>query len=162
MRRLFGTVLVAFVVLFSIGCESFVEEKSEETVSKETLLSETFSISVVGNGYLVLEKDGGLFYTKGDTFEVADSGNIVVEGTDYILSPSSIVVLEGEENDLNITNNGDVTISGDVIASLELATFANPVGLVQVTGSVYAVSAESGAPSYYAPGEHGLGTVLFQ
>jgi flagellar hook protein FlgE len=103
------------------------------------------------------------FGTAGKTDGVAqyDSGE---DTATMDLSISQDGLEYGNLSGISISNDGSVVASFDngedrVIYKIALATFNNPNGLTNTSGSLYASSLDSGAASYHVAGTAGVGTI---
>ncbi|MFZ5975284.1 MAG: flagellar basal-body rod protein FlgF [Bacillota bacterium] len=136
-------------------------------------------LAIEGDGFFIVNGNGSEYYTRAGNFALDNAYNLVtaegyfVQG--YSLAnpptvPPSIdyttmgnIQLSDDYYDVAVDQSGaiwglDVTTNEKVqIGQLQLAVFSNPSGLDKAGGSMYAVGANSGPPTYTNPGANGTG-----
>ena len=128
------------------------------------LTENTLDIAISGKGYFqITMPNGDTAYTRAGSFQLDDSGNMVtVDG--YYLSPS--ITIPSGAVDISINPNGEVlvTIDGQVdesnVGQIQLARFANEVGLMAIGDNLMLETAASGSPTTSTPGSTGFGKTL--
>lgn len=91
-------------------------------------------LAVDGNGFLVLERDGEFFYTRTGSFEVQDSGEIFLAGTDFKLTrldengQASALTIDGSrtshpEATQTVSFSGNLSSTADSFSLSNLAIF---------------------------------------
>lgn len=91
-------------------------------------------LAVDGNGFLVLERDGEFFYARTGSFEVQESGEIVLAGTDFRLTrldengQSSPLTIDGSrtshpEATQSVSFTGNLSSTSDAFSLSNLAIF---------------------------------------
>lgn len=120
-------------------------------------------LAIAGEGFFQIElPDGGTAYTRDGSFKV-DANGLMVTADGYTLQPN--ITIPNGATALTITGNGTVTalIPGSddptVLGNIEIATFANPAGLMRVGQNLFKAGGASGAPVTSEPGQQGTGTL---
>lgn len=106
-----------------------------------------FSIALQGDGFFQIQTPQGPRYTRAGSFHVDGAGNLVTsEG--YPPAPGFQVPATAES--LTVSTDGQVSAvsEGQVqpLGRLSVVRFANPGGLAQQGGNLFAATAASGAP----------------
>jgi flagellar basal-body rod protein FlgG len=124
----------------------------------------TLDLAVQGKGFFQIELPSGeIAYTRAGSFQLSPSGEIVT-ADGYIVLPG--IAIPDDAIDATINTSGEVlvTLSGQVtqqnVGQIELASFANQVGLQAMGNNLFLESTASGPPITGVPGEVGFGTVL--
>jgi flagellar hook protein FlgE len=130
----------------------------------------TTDVMINGDGFFVIKNAGVTEYTRAGAFHrdaighlVTPDGSIVQDAAGANLDLSALLVA-GAYKDWNIAANGDVNAvdaagATTTLATIGLATFANPAGLARVGDTAFVASASSGAAAVSAPGAVGVGTL---
>ncbi len=126
----------------------------------ETQIDTDFYLA--GNGFFQVQLESQTAYTRDGSFRIDESGQMV-NSSGYLLEPG-ITVPEGSVG-LEVRSDGLVfTIDGDgnatQIGELQIATFINPAGLVDIGDNLYIEGINSGPPQEGQPGEEGFATIL--
>ncbi|MGB7346366.1 MAG: flagellar basal-body rod protein FlgG [Pirellulaceae bacterium] len=115
-------------------------------------------MAIEGDGFFKVQKGNSIAYTRDGTFVTNDVGQIV-SSDGYLLDPQ--VTIPPTATDISISSNGIVSyrLNGTSTPgpSIQLARFANPAGLQNLGGNLYAETAASGAESLGEPGTDGFG-----
>lgn len=121
-------------------------------------------VAIEGAGYFQVQlPDGDLAYTRDGAFNVSDQGTLVTK-SGYAVVPS--IRIPQDATDIAISTTGEVTaIRGDSanpidLGRIELATFANPSGLLNKGQNLLSATPSSGEPVVGYPGETGMGRLL--
>jgi len=120
-------------------------------------------VAIVGNGFLQVQlPDGEIGYTRDGQLRLDADGNLVTIGG---LQVQPAVTLPANTTAVTIGENGVVTaVTNDAanpveVGQLQLATFANPGGLLAVGDNLYRETVGSGAPVEGQPGQDGIGSL---
>lgn len=130
-------------------------------------------LAIQGDGFFTLIGPGDtLYYTRDGSFDLDRDGNLVHLATGYLVAgdngdPLGQIFDPATETDVvgwQVDTNGDVVISRadgttEVRATLYLARFANPSGLMGVGQNLYQPSLNSGDPIYGQPADDGYGVI---
>jgi len=121
-------------------------------------------MAVQGSGFFqVLLPDGTTGYTRAGNFGLDENGQIVTQGSGYVLQPAITVPLTATSMDVAIDGTVSVQEAGTaaptVLGNLQLANFINPTGLQPVGENTYLETGSSGAPVVGTPGLDGLGAI---
>jgi len=128
-----------------------------------TLTDAPLDIALQGKGYFqVTLPSGDVAYTRAGSFQLSSNGEIVTPDG-YLLQPSISI----PKTALGVTIN----VSGEVLVDtgtttpttagqIQIATFANEVGLVALGQNLLKESPASGSPQTGTPGSTGFGTTL--
>ncbi|MBT4769895.1 MAG: flagellar basal-body rod protein FlgG [Rhodospirillaceae bacterium] len=128
-----------------------------------TLTDAPLDIALQGKGYFqVTLPSGDVAYTRAGSFQLSANGEIVTPDG-YLLQPSISI----PKTALGVTIN----VSGEVLVDtgtttpttagqIQVATFANEVGLVALGQNLLKESPASGSPQTGTPGSTGFGTTL--
>jgi flagellar basal-body rod protein FlgG len=118
-------------------------------------------LSIGGNGFFrVLKTDGTIAYTRDGSFKRDLDGRLTTsEGLPLI---PEIAIPQNAQN-LNIGIDGIVSVKleGETkeIGQIELADFANPVGLSSLGHNLFEATKASGEPIIGTPNKNGVGTL---
>jgi len=122
-----------------------------------------FDLAIEGNGFFPINLPSGeVGYTRDGAFKLDAEGKMV--NADGFALASDITVPPNAET-VSIAADGTVTASvpGEKepvsLGKIELATFANPAGLMAKGRNLYSETAASGSPIQEAPGQNGLGSL---
>ncbi|MDD5308887.1 MAG: flagellar basal-body rod protein FlgG [Deltaproteobacteria bacterium] len=121
-------------------------------------------LAIEGRGFFeVMQPDGNVAYTRSGIFKPNADGQIVnVDG--YQIEPA--VSIPEDATTVTVSENGvvSVTLGNDPeqveVGRLQVATFANPAGLMAMGRNLYSESPASGKPQLVTPGEEGSGRVM--
>jgi flagellar basal-body rod protein FlgG len=120
-------------------------------------------VAIEGNGFFPVRlPSGGLAYTRDGAFKLDAEGRLV---TDDGYALASDIAVPPEAQGLSIGADGTVmaTLAGDPepveLGKIELATFANPAGLMAQGKNLFTETQASGTAVSGAPGEGGIGTL---
>jgi len=121
-------------------------------------------MAVQGKGFFeILLPDGTTGYTRSGNFTLDENGQIVTQGSGYVLQPAITVPTTTISLDIAIDGTVSAQEAGQaqptVLGNLQLADFVNPAGLQPVGENLYLETAASGAPVLGTPGLDGLGAV---
>ncbi len=121
-------------------------------------------LAIQGNGFFkVLLPDGTMAYTRDGSFQVNAEGQLVT-ASGYPVDPAVTIPVDAQT--LTIGRDGAVTVTLPntaqpmLVATLQLATFANPGGLESRGENLFLETAASGNPNDNIPGNNGAGTLV--
>jgi flagellar basal-body rod protein FlgG len=119
-------------------------------------------IAIQGKGFFqILLPDGTTAYTRDGSFQLDDTGQVVMTANGFALQPALTI----PSDTLTITVAGDGTVSvtqpgaatPTTVGNIQLATFINPAGLISLGENLFQESAASGTPTTGTPGTDSLG-----
>lgn len=123
------------------------------------------NVAINGLGFFQVElPDGTLAYTRDGSFETNQDGQLVTAGG-YVVQPAinvpdnALELTIGRDGTVSVTQPGAVGTSVQ-IGQLQVATFANPVGLQSMGENLYVETDSSGPANLLAPGMDGAGLVM--
>lgn len=104
---------------------------------------------IEGNGFFTVStEDGGQNYTRSGAFAVSREGDaqyLVNAQGDYVLGTDlNRIELPDNINDLSVAGGGEIYVNDTVIATMNIAAFANNEGLLAVKNGCYAQTEASG------------------
>ncbi len=123
----------------------------------------TLDLAIQGNGFFAVEApDGTIYYKRDGVFNLDANGDLVDENGDLLLGTGSTTVTPvtiqlgtsvAPVSTMNIAQNGVITYTtlGSTTSSsatIGLAMFSNPEGLARVGDNMFAVSTNSGQPTF--------------
>lgn len=120
-----------------------------------------FDIAIEGNGFFPINLPSGeVGYTRDGAFKLDAEGKMVNSNGFPLASDISV-----PPNAETVSIAADGTVSASVpgekepvsLGKIELATFANPAGLMAKGKNLYSETAASGSPIQESPGQNGLG-----
>lgn len=121
-------------------------------------------MAIQGSGFFqVLLPDGTTGYTRAGNFTLDENGQVVTQGSGYVLQPA--ITIPQTATSLDIANDGTVSVqeagqaSATILGNIQLADFVNPGGLQPLGENLFSETGSSGAPVIGTPGLDGLGAV---
>jgi len=121
-------------------------------------------MAIQGLGFFqVTLPDGQIAYTRGGSFHLDSTGNIVTSnGTplqpNITIPANATTVTVGSDGTVSVTQAGQT--AAQQVGSIQLAMFPNPGGLNSVGNNLYLATTASGDPIVGAPGSaEGMGTL---
>lgn len=114
-------------------------------------------VAIQGNGFFqVTDPSGQIYYTRAGNFSVNSNGTMVVGSASMgrLLDPN--ITIPQDATAVVISDTGKVSVQQpnntqlSNVGQIQLATFINPQGLLQLGGNLYAQTESSGAPAEYA------------
>jgi flagellar basal-body rod protein FlgG len=121
-------------------------------------------IAIQGRGFFqILMPDGTLSYTRDGTFQLDNTGQMVMSNG-YPLEPG--ITIPEDAQSITIGSDGTVSVlqAGDaeptIVGNLDLADFVNPTGLQPIGENLFRESGASGPPILGTPGLDGFGTTV--
>jgi flagellar basal-body rod protein FlgG len=122
-------------------------------------------VAISGNGFFQIQdtNTGNLLYARAGNFTINSQNQMVLASADQgrLLSPG-ITIPQGATN-IAISGTGQVSANTppstlvQQIGTLQLTTFINPEGLLQVGENLYAETTASGTALQANPGQNGAG-----
>lgn len=121
-------------------------------------------IAIQGNGYFVVEQPSGLLaYTRDGSFQLSPEG-LIVTADGYTVSPGILVPEDAVEVVVNASGGVQAKVQDRIdpvdLGQLELAIFANDVGLEAIGNNFLIETPASGPPNVATPGTPGYGQLL--
>ncbi len=118
-------------------------------------------LAIEGDGFLQVEVNGELAYTRAGSFKLNDEGTIVTSNG-YVLQPEFAV--PDDTSNIVISENGHLAAldkNGEELGGVDipLYTFINPAGLKSVGRNLYYQTEASGESVEGVPGEDNVGTI---
>lgn len=118
-------------------------------------------LSIQGDGFFQIIRDGNTYYTRDGSFKRDAEGYIVTANGDRLQPEFAI---PANTTSLNIDASGMLVAqdqSQQTLGSVQLTlhNFINPAGLKSVGGNLYVETDASGAPTEANPGSTGTGTL---
>lgn len=124
----------------------------------------TYDLAINGRGFFQIQKpDGTTAYSRAGSFQLNSSGQMVT-ADGYQVLPSITVPQNAIAVTVNASGQVQATIEGQValqtLGQLQLATFANPVGLQAVGNNLLQETDSSGSPIVGNPQAAGFGSIV--
>ncbi len=121
-------------------------------------------MAVQGSGFFqVLLPDGTAAYTRAGNFALDDTGQIVTQGSGYVLQPGITVPQNATSLDIALDGTVTVQLQGTAapsnLGNIQLADFVNPSGLQPMGENLFIETGSSGAPTVGTPGLDGVGNI---
>ena len=127
-------------------------------------------VAITGNGFFQVTDSGGqIVYTRAGTFTLNANGQIVLASADQNLLLEPAITIPQGATDITITENGTVSyrepgptpgsFTVTNAGTIQLASFTNFGGLLQLGDNLYSETDASGPPVQDIPGANGLGTL---
>jgi flagellar basal-body rod protein FlgG len=120
-------------------------------------------VVIEGSGFFQVRlQNGDLAYTRAGSFHLNAQGQVVT-ATGETLEPAITIPREatsisiGTDGTLSVTTDGQA--NAQTVGHLQLATFANPAGLMSLGRNLYRETSASGQAALAAPGAQGNGIV---
>lgn len=122
-----------------------------------------FDLAINGKGYFRIQlPDGDDAYTRAGSFQINQDGALVTP-QGYPVQPAinipdgAIDVLINEQGEISVKLDGQPAPAQ--LGQLDLAIFANEIGLEAIGSNMFLESQASGPPTISTPGEDGFGIV---
>lgn len=121
-------------------------------------------MAVQGSGFFqILLPDGSSGYTRAGNFALDENGQIVTQGSGYVLQPAITVPQTATSLDVAVDGTVSVQEQGNptptILGNIQLADFVNPSGLQPIGENLFLETGSSGAPVLGTPGLDGVGQV---
>ncbi|WP_444994909.1 flagellar basal-body rod protein FlgG [Aliikangiella sp. IMCC44359] len=121
-------------------------------------------MAIQGSGFFqILLPDGTTGYTRAGNFTLDENGQVVTQGSGYVLQPVITVPQTATSLDVSIDGTISAQEPGQAaptnLGTLQLADFINPSGLQPIGENLYLETGSSGAPVIGTPGLDGLGAL---
>ena len=122
-------------------------------------------VAIQGTGFFqVLDPNGTTYYTRAGNWAINAKGNLVVGDSNVgrLLQPA--ITIPTDATAVVISPEGIVSVRQPTnqqlqqVGQIELATFVNPQGLLNLGENLYAETDSSGMPVLNNPGQNGIGT----
>jgi flagellar hook protein FlgE len=135
---------------------------SIDTVHSQGFLQPTdhpLDLAIEGDGLFRVDDGNRSYYTRAGNFYLDDDGNIVNASGYYLVNSEGIspITIPVDAVDISISANGDIVMidsegESKHVATIGLAMFSNPSGLLKQGSNLYAASPNSGNPMLTEPG----------
>lgn len=121
-------------------------------------------MAIQGGGFFqILMPNGTTGYTRAGNFSLDENGQVVTQGSGYVLQPAITVPANSTSLDVSVDGTVSVQQPGQAAATnlgqIQLADFVNPSGLQPIGENLFIETGSSGAPVVGTPGIDGLGQV---
>jgi len=125
---------------------SFVQDRATWTDQSPGALERTgnpLDVAVDGKGYLVVQTQRGLRYTRNGSFAISATGQLVTKDGDQVAATGGAITFQPGDHNVSITANGIVTVSdasGTPDAprgQLQIASIDKPQLLQKDRGSMF-------------------------
>lgn len=146
---------------------SGVKTVSVQGIHEQGVFEQTgnpLDVAIEGKGFLqVLLPNGETAYTRSGSLSIDANGKLITQNGYQVLGPSTLGITNVLER--NIAEDGTITerVAGSTTMSnmgqIQLATFPNSAGLLNLGRNLFAQTESSGAPTTGIPGQSGLGTI---
>lgn len=122
-----------------------------------------YDLAIDGRGYFRVQlPTGAEAFTRAGAFQISADGELVTQ-EGFRVQPGVTVPREAIDVAIGGTGQVQVKLAGSieyqVVGQLELATFANEVGLEAIGNNLLIESPASGPPNIAVPGEPGYGLI---
>jgi flagellar basal-body rod protein FlgF len=95
-------------------------------------------VALIGEGYLTVQGPQGNLYTRGGSLAIANDGTLVDQGGHPVLDDSgSPIVIQQDDKEISIAEDGVVSARRGQIGKLALAKFARPNFLQPAGGGLF-------------------------
>jgi len=131
--------------------------------SKSSPLILGIDVSITGNWYFQVQNyDGTTLYTRNGNFLLNPNGELVTTNGDIVQPGITFPI--GSLASTHITSEGDVSVANGMIGNIQLATFANPAGLLvsNIRSEYYTATQNAGSASIGSPGQWGKWALTFR
>jgi flagellar basal-body rod protein FlgF len=81
-------------------------------------------LSLDGNSFFVIQQQNGVAYTRSGNFTIDNSGRLVTMDGFPVLGTNGVIQIQGGKPEIDST--GQITVNGNPIAKLRIASFQNP------------------------------------
>lgn len=120
-------------------------------------------LAIEGNGFFqILRPNGDIAYTRSGNFR-SDADGRLVTSDGFPVEPNIVIPPDALSISISATGVVSVTQPGNAnaqeIGQIQIASFANPAGLLQTGRNLFAPTAASGLAIIANPGEEGTGTL---
>lgn len=86
-------------------------------------------LSLDGNGFFVIQQQNGLVYTRSGNFTIDNSGRLVTMDGFPVLGTNGVIQIQGGIPEID--SIGQITVNGNPIAKLRIASFQDPSQLTK-------------------------------
>lgn len=157
---IYGTGPTSFV---AVGAGSVPGATEVNTNQGAPLVSsQGLSLSIEGPGFFRIAASGGAVeYTRAGDFSISENGTVVDgEGRALLDAQGNPVVVPAGTQQVTVTPEGAVKVSGKTIAQLDLALPTSEQGMQLANGSAYTAPAAAGPIALDVPGQGGTGVLV--
>lgn len=90
----------------------------------------SLDFAILGDGFFAVQTDAGVRYTRGGSFRMDESGQLVTQdGKPVLDTGGSPIQLEGASGPVTVNGSGEISSNGAVLGQLGVVSFANPQSL---------------------------------
>lgn len=93
----------------------------------------TFDLALRGPGFFQIQTPNGLRYTRDGSFAVNSQGNLVTSDG-HLVQGETVIPVDAQE--VAISSNGNVTVDGETVGTIELIEFAD-VSVLEKEGNSF-------------------------
>ncbi|HVR69060.1 MAG TPA: flagellar basal-body rod protein FlgF [Verrucomicrobiae bacterium] len=91
----------------------------------------SLDFAILGDGFFAVQTDGGMRYTRGGSFRMDESGQLVTQDGKAVLDTGgSPIQLEGASGPVTVNGTGEISSNGAILGQLGVVGFADPQSLV--------------------------------
>ncbi len=78
-----------------------------------------------GTGFFKIETQEGIKYTRNGNFTLNNNGILVDQNGNFVMGQAGAIAIDGDNfaQDLAVGKNGEITLAGEVIGTLDIVTF---------------------------------------
>lgn len=122
-------------------------------------------LAISGNGFFQIQDQntGGILYARAGNFTINAQNQLILSSADQGRSLSPGITIPTGATNISISGTGQVSANTppqttvQEIGTIQLATFINPEGLLQIGENLYAETPASGTAVPNNPGQNGSG-----
>lgn len=123
-----------------------------------------YDMAIEGPGYFqVQDASGATLYTRAGNFSINATGDLVLGSASMGRKLFPNVTLPSDATNFSITPDGQMSFvqnnAQQPLATLQIATFPNPEGLLKLGDNLYAATESSGQATPGNPAQNGVGQV---
>ena len=101
-------------------------------------------LAISGEGYFTVETDTGDRYTRNGRFQLDQSGQLVTQSGQPVLSDTGTPFFFGPtDTDININSDGTVSTENGALGRLGIVEFDNPLALQQESSLLFSADADN-------------------
>lgn len=108
------------------------------------LTGNQLDVAVSPGGYLTVETEQGIRYTRNGSLQINDQGQLTtLQGDPLISLGGTPILFSPEDSDITITGGGQIITNAGVRGTLQLVSFANEQDLTQAGSNLYIAPQEA-------------------
>ncbi len=102
-----------------------------------TVTGEPFDFALEGEGFFIVQGPEGPLYTRDGAFTLTGEGRLVTsDGRAVLNQGGSAIVIDAQGGTPTVTADGAITVGGQAVGQIGVATFARPGALERVGGNL--------------------------